>query len=219
MSNQAENSQKPDKKGSNKKSKKDNKKSSINLSLKSLRTSLTGISIRDKHEEDNNSKISSETADIRKSADISNQVKQNSDNVGNKIENIHRNSKEDPAFNFINNLKEHERFASLRKKKDTIFKILASIISIALILTGVVYSFGPTTQVASNVIFGERAMFSVFLIMVGFLILAAVFANRLLEGRFLRNIRQDLEIVEGKKQNNDKKYDADQKKSMNKSKE
>jgi hypothetical protein len=49
------------------------------------------------------------------------------------------------------------------------------------------------------VIFGERAMFSAFLILVAFLILAAVFSRRLFEGKYLKNIHKDLEIAEGKK--------------------
>ena len=106
---------------------------------------------------------------------------------------------DDPTLYLFNNLKDHDKLQSLRKRKDKIIKITASIVSILLIIIGIVYSIVPNENVASNVIFGERAMFSAFLILVAFLILAAVFSRRLLEGKYLKNIHQDLEIAEGKK--------------------
>lgn len=123
----------------------------------------------------------------------------------------------DPSLYIIYNFKDHEKVQSLRKKKNSILKVIAITISIILIIIAVVYSLSPTEQVASNVIFGERAMFSVLLILVALLILSAVFAGKLLEGKLLKNIRQDLEIVEGKKQKDDQiKSNHDPMESMNK---
>lgn len=122
-----------------------------------------------------------------------------------KEDSIPQEPEEDQAFYLIENFKEHETVQALRKRKNTIIKAVAIAVSVVLIIIGIIYAFSPTDQVASNVIFGERAMFSVFLIMVAFLILAAVFASRLLEGKYLKDIHQNLEIVEGKKQRDDHK--------------
>lgn len=112
---------------------------------------------------------------------------------------------EDSVFHLIENFKAHEKVQLLSRRKAKIIKAVAITVSFVLIIIAIIYGLGPTEEVASNVIFGERAMFSVFLVLVAFLILAAVFAGRLLEGKYLKSIHQDLEIVEGKRQKDDDK--------------
>lgn len=107
---------------------------------------------------------------------------------------------EDPTQYIIDNFKAHGVVQSLFKSKATIIKLVAVTASIILMIVAILYSITPTEHVASNVIFGERAMFAAFLFLVAFLILGAVFASKLLEGKYLKNIHQELEIVEGKKQ-------------------
>jgi len=124
---------------------------------------------------------------------------------------IAETSEEEPTLHIVEDIKSHEIAQWLRKRKEKIIKGVAITISAILILIAIIYSLTPTEQVASNVIFGEGAMFSVFLVLVAFLILAAVFARRLLEGKFLREIHQNLEIVEGKREKDDPKQGDDQK--------
>lgn len=112
---------------------------------------------------------------------------------------------EDPALNIIDDIKSHKIAQWLQKRKEKIIKVGSITISVILIIIAIIYSLTPTEQVASNVVFGEGAMFSVFLVMVAFLILAAVFASRLLEGKYLKDIHKDLEIVEGKREKDDHK--------------
>lgn len=217
MVSDSENPQNSPKKSSDKKRNENKDKSSLISFLVKLTGYVEGENPEKKQTPsgDKGIKKSPEKSAVRKPS--SNVSEGNvSDNARKKKEAIPQNPEEDPAIHFINNLKDHERITSLKKKKNTIIKITACVISIILILTGIVFSLGPTQQVASNVIFGERAMFSVFLIFMGFLILAAVFASRLLEGRFLRNIRNDLEIVEGKNQNYGKKNYSDKNQRTNK---
>lgn len=114
---------------------------------------------------------------------------------------VSTNPDEDPTLYMFKNIKEHEKLQSLRKRKDKIIKITAIITSILLIIIGILYSITPNEKVASNVIFGERAMFSVLLILIAFMILAAVFASRLLEHKLLKGIHEDLENIEGKQNN------------------
>lgn len=105
---------------------------------------------------------------------------------------------QDNSLSILNSLKIHKFINWLKREKNRIIKVTASVIAIILIILGIVTSFGPTEQVASNVIFGERAMFSAFLVLVGFLILIAVFARKLLEITYFKNIHQEIEIAEGK---------------------
>ena len=119
--------------------------------------------------------------------------------------NVSSGPDEDPTINMFKNIKEHEKLQSLRKRKNKIIKVVAIITSILLIFIGIILSITPNEKVASNVIFGERAMFSVLLILIAFMILAAVFASRLLQAKFLKGIHEDLEIVEGKKIKEDQK--------------
>lgn len=130
-----------------------------------------------------------------------------------KKDTIPQDQEEDPALHLIEDIKANEIVQSLRERKDQIIKGVAITVSAILIIIAIIYSLTPTEQVASNVIFGEGAMFSVFLVLVAFLILAAVFASRLLGGKYLKDIHQNLEIVEGKRQRDDQKQEDDQKKS------
>lgn len=132
-----------------------------------------------------------------------------------KKDTIPQDTEEDPAIHLIEDIKASEIVQSLRERKDKIVKAVAITISTVLIIIAIIYSLTPTEQVASNVIFGEGAMFSVFLVLVAFLILAAVFASKLLEGKYLKDIHKDLEIVEGKREKDNPKPKDDQKKSNN----
>jgi hypothetical protein len=227
LASDAENPQKSTKKDSDNSNKKKGSKSSKSF-FNNLKTSILGeYPIEDQvNKDDDDHKLSDRTEFKKSGKNFSNNTqkkskekdKKESNQINpdkkDKKESEQINSEEDPAIYFMNNLKDHKRVASLRKRKEKIIRVTASIISIILILIGIVYGTGRTQDVASNVIFGERAMFSVFLIMVGFLILAAVFASKLLEGRFLGNISKELDIVEGKN-GKDQKNHTDQKTQNN----
>jgi hypothetical protein len=137
----------------------------------------------------------------------------NSSESPKQSKNAHRkvpeNPEEDPALYMFKNFKEHEKLQYLRERKSTIIKITAITTSIILIIIGIIYSLTPDERVASNVIFGERAMFSVFLILVAFMILAAVFASKLMEGKYLKSIHQNLQMVEGKGKDEEKDSGTD----------
>lgn len=104
----------------------------------------------------------------------------------------------DHGVQLLDHWNDYDSVKRLKTKKNEIIKIIATLVGIILIVFGLITSLGAVIQVSSNVIFGERAMFSAFLILLGFLILAAVFARRLLEVTFLKNIHNELEIAEGK---------------------
>ncbi len=181
---------------SKKKDVKKEEKTGINSFFKRLKSSLT-VELPgtpgdgdDKKSSTGVSKKASE--DIQDSPDEGKKAKKN--------ESQEIKGTDDPAWYLIENFKAHGVVQSIIKRKATILKAVAVTASIILMIIAIIFSITPTEHVASNVIFGERAMFSAFLFLVAFLILAAVFASKLLEGKYLKNIHQELEIVEGKKQ-------------------
>ena len=209
MSTEAEKTPKSGKKPDEK------KKKGKNSFFKNLKASLFGETVNeeDKKVDQKSDQKTSSDASVKVKDEISNSPKQpeinekkpNADKVKVKYDKTSENQEEDPALYLFNNFKEHEKLQSFRKKKDTIIRVTASIVSILLIIIGIVYSITPNENVASNVIFGERAMFSAFLILVAFLILAAVFSKKLLHGKYLKNIHKDLKIAEGKTPNDEEK--------------
>jgi hypothetical protein len=93
--------------------------------------------------------------------------------------------------------------ASLKTKKDRIIKVFAILIGGMLILYGLVLISESVTKVADNVIFGEKAMLSTFLILLGVLIIVAAYAQRILNRTFLNKIHTELEVAEGKSESDD----------------
>ncbi len=104
---------------------------------------------------------------------------------------------DDHAFPFVEHLMSHESFRTLKSNKERITQGIALIVGVVLMIYGSIIITSSVTQVADNVIFGEKAMFGAFLILVGVLIIAAAFAQKLLSGTFLKKIHSELEVVEG----------------------
>jgi len=99
-------------------------------------------------------------------------------------------------FHFSQELMKFNFYRKLRSNKEQVIQIGGGIIGAIFIIAGIIYLLGSTIRVADNVIFGERAVISAFLILVGVLIIAGIFASRLLEGSFLKNIHSELEVAE-----------------------
>jgi uncharacterized membrane protein len=99
-------------------------------------------------------------------------------------------------FHFSQELMKFNFYRKLRSNKEQVIQIGGGIIGAIFIIAGILYLLGSTIRVADNVIFGERAVISAFLILVGVLIIAGIFASRLLEGSFLKSIHSELEVAE-----------------------
>jgi uncharacterized membrane protein (DUF485 family) len=85
-------------------------------------------------------------------------------------------------------------FVSSDRKK--ILQTAGFILAVALIIFGIVLLFGSADKVLDNVISGERAVTSAFLIIVGLLILAIVLAPRIVGKTSLDNLYREVQIVE-----------------------
>lgn len=114
-----------------------------------------------------------------------------------------QNSEGQNNVSVMNGLKDYYALKFLKKKSDIIIRAITLVFGILLILYGVAFSFtGSSVQVASNVIFGDRAMFSALLVLIGSIIIATVFARKLREVTFLKTIYSELETFEGNTQRN-----------------
>ena len=112
------------------------------------------------------------------------------------------NSTEDQSFH-VADIIGQDYLESIKTKKDRILKVAAILIGGILILYGLVLISESVTKVADNVIFGEKAMLSTFLILLGVLIIVAAYAQRILNRTFLNKIHTELEVAEGKSDSDD----------------
>ena len=99
-------------------------------------------------------------------------------------------------FHFSQELMKFNFYRKLQSDKEQVLQISGGIVGAIFIIAGILYLLGSTIRVADNVIFGERAVISAFLILVGVLIIAGIFASRLVEGSFLKSIHSELEVAE-----------------------
>lgn len=138
----------------------------------------------------------SETTDVSKSKPDSQVSDQVSDVKGEVPYESH--TKQDDYFPLKEHLMHYKSFRNLISKKTLIMEVAATVIGAVLIIYGVINSFVSVDKVADNVVFGERAMISVFFILIGVLLMAAAFARKLLSTSFLNKIHSELEVAEGR---------------------
>ncbi|BDZ69966.1 CvpA family protein [Methanobacterium petrolearium] len=111
-------------------------------------------------------------------------------------------------FSFSHEFMSFKSFKYLHSNKKQVIQIIGGIIGVLFIIAGILYEFGASVRLADNVIYGERAVLSVFSILIGILIIATFFGRHLLAGTFLKKIHSELEEVEDKPS---KKESSDQK--------
>jgi hypothetical protein len=107
-----------------------------------------------------------------------------------------KSSSEAHDFHLSQELMKFNFYRKLQSNKEQVIRISGGIIGAIFIIAGILYLLGSGVRVADNVVYGERAVISAFLILVGVLIIAGIFARRFLEGSFLKNIHSELEVAE-----------------------
>lgn len=80
-----------------------------------------------------------------------------------------------------------------RQKLITLIGLAAGII---LILIGIYFLFGTSDKVADNVVFGERSVSSALFIIIGLLIIAGVYAPKIIGKTSFDGIYQEMRVVE-----------------------
>ncbi|HMK53487.1 MAG TPA: DUF308 domain-containing protein [Methanobacteriaceae archaeon] len=84
----------------------------------------------------------------------------------------------------------------IQEEKDRIIKFTAAIIGVIFILLGFIMITTAAMRVVDNVMFGERAMLSSFLILIGVLIIFAVFWRRFWQSKVFKKLNLGLEDTE-----------------------
>jgi len=94
-------------------------------------------------------------------------------------------------FHLSQELMKFDFYRKLQSNKEQVVKIFGGIVGALFIIAGILYLLGSPVRVADNVVSGERAVISAFLVLVGVLIIASI-----LEASFLKNIHSELEVAE-----------------------
>lgn len=160
----------------------------------------------DKSMESGESTISEVVSSFKKFA-MADELDETSSSKSDKKSDPKKNSKNEGNHSSLGEIFGHKTIESIKSKKDKIIKYCALLIGIFLIIYGLFLISGSVTRVADNVIFGEKAMLSTFLILLGFLIIVAAYAKTILNKTFLNKIHDQLEVAEGRN-----KSDKDSKK-------
>ncbi len=112
-----------------------------------------------------------------------------------ELESSHEDAKkedkeeQDPhAFPLLSDIIGPERVKNIQSGKSVVLTIIGLIIGILFIILGAVLIIGSAERVADNVVFGEKEVFSVFLILIGVLIIAVSLAYRFLGKSFFKEI-------------------------------
>ena len=99
---------------------------------------------------------------------------------------------------------EHKILDLFKSGRFTWVNLTILVTGILLIIFGVFVLSGSSEKVADNVVFGERAVLAVFIILVGIIIVSIAMAYKLLNKTFLDKLFKDIKVVENKSEDVDK---------------
>jgi len=113
--------------------------------------------------------------------------KKNSESEDKKEKNNH-------SFSTMSDLLGSERIKKIKAEKNKILMVIGIIAGILLVIFGMVLMMTASTdKVADNVIFGEKDIFSVFLILIGVLLIAISLAYHFIGKSFFNRIDKKIE--------------------------
>ena len=104
-------------------------------------------------------------------------------------------SEEDPdhLFPTLSEVLGPERINEIKSGKSKLLVGIGIIVGLLFVIFGGIMMIGSADRVADNVVFGEREVFSVFLILIGVLIMACTLAYKYFGKSFLKGIDKDIE--------------------------
>lgn len=99
---------------------------------------------------------------------------------------------QDPhAFPLLSDIIGSQRVKNIKSGRNNLLMGLGIFVGILLIIFGIMMLMGSVESVADNVTFGEKEVFSVFLILIGVLIIACSFAYKFMGKSFFKEINDD----------------------------
>jgi hypothetical protein len=84
----------------------------------------------------------------------------------------------------------------IKEDRQKIILISGLLLAVIFIITGISLLFGTSDKVSDNVVFGERSVTSAFLIIIGLLIIAGIYAPKIIGKTSFDNIYQEMKGVE-----------------------
>jgi hypothetical protein len=96
-------------------------------------------------------------------------------------------------FPMLSDLLGPKRIKEIKSGKSKILMGIGISIGILFIFSGILMTMGSVDRVADNVVFGEKEVFSVFLILIGILLIACSVAYKFLGKSFFKGIDNDIE--------------------------
>lgn len=111
---------------------------------------------------------------------------------------------EDHAFPMVGDFLSSDRIKKIKSGDSRLITGIGIFVGALFIIFGIVSMMNSPDRVADNVVFGEKAVFSVFLILIGILIMAGVLARRFLDKSFFQRINKEIEVGNGTSSNSTK---------------
>ncbi|PKL67201.1 MAG: hypothetical protein CVV28_07300 [Methanobacteriales archaeon HGW-Methanobacteriales-1] len=108
---------------------------------------------------------------------------------------------------------------SIQKDRQKLFTMIGLAVAVIMILLGISFLFGTSDKVSDNVVFGEKSVTSAFFVIIGLLIIAGIYAPKIIGKTSFDNIYQEMKGVEEKPSKKDVSDSKDDLKNSHSSKE
>lgn len=191
--------------------------------LKNLDPNIENLDDSKNHSNDSladsnsNSNSSSESKNESKKSPIQNlPVTEEIENLKSKNQSNSTDSKEiksseDYKSTFSRIKTEFNQFKnSIQEDRQKLFSMIGLLVAVVLILLGISFLLGTSDKVSDNVVFGEKSVTSAFFIILGLLIIAGIYAPKIIGKTSFNNIYEEMKGVEeksSKKDENNSKSD------------
>ncbi len=185
---------------------------SVKKSLKNLDPNVENLDDSKNHSNDSiDSNDSSKSENESKKSFIENSLP-NKDVKSSRSSKNQNNSIDSKEFTETNNFKSsfsginvkfNQFKTSIQEDRQKLFTMIGLLLAVILILLGISFLFGTSDKVSDNVVFGEKSVTSAFFVIIGLLIIAGIYAPKIIGKTSFDNIYQEMKGVEEKSSKKD----------------